>query len=851
MKRLLNKLNIRHSTKIGLYTAWLSIPAWILLFCLVLVFSVVFGTEIAWADYGLNYLAIPLMIVLVSTVLITLNQYIRIVKPKFLSYFLLAIHSIWATYVDVVTLPSEFNSFVMLINFLIGLGFLSPIAGFVKSVLMSLVLLALPPFYIYYFKIPVQGDEKAMIIFYIVGGLVIGVINHYSQKFRLELKKRLVETEEKSKAITRAEESDKQRAVLEELDKEKTTFFQNISHEFRTPLTLIMSPLKEIQRELGDNELVAIALRNANRLYRLVNQLLDYQKLSSGRKQVKLVPVNLGEFVVSISEHFKDFVKKKNINFTCEILPKEDVFIMGGVDSLEKILFNYLSNAYKFTQDDGDITIRLRKLNEHRVRVSVRDSGIGISEENQKRLFQVFSQVEDYASAQVEGSGLGLALVKEIAETLNGVADVRSTEGEGSTFFVEFPIHKMNRRASDGATVVPLPDGLDLEDYQPPPAELSDYQPKDWHLVEGSATAVEEDEGDAEIVYTSELILIIDDLKDMRDLLSKTFRRHGYRTITAADGADGIEKATKLTPSLVVVDWVMPLKSGVEVVEEMKDIENLQGVPTILLTAKTDEESKLYGKQVGASAYLGKPFDEIELMSTANNLLDLKRKELEVQKLNRDLSENVLKRFLPPALVDSIVKGEEKIDDSFKSSVVTALFVNVCSFTKISEQIGPQGIARLLNTYLTEMCEVIFEHEGTIDKIVGDEIMVIWGAPVSVDHDAQVQLAINCSIKMGEKLSELNEQWKSDNLPVIKHRIAVHNGPAVVGYFGGRRRTDYTAIGSTINMAQRIENVTPPGDVYFSSTVRDLLPKDIKWEQVGVFEFKGISSKELLFKIAV
>lgn len=378
--------------------------------------------------------------------------------------------------------------------------------------------------------------------------------------------------------------------------------------------------------------------------------------------------------------------------------------------------------------------------------------------------------------------------------------------------------------------------------------DFKTYRPKDWHIEKSGEFEIGDEPSDI-LEGDGELILVVDDLKDMRSLISRSLKKKNFRIVTASDGEEALCKARQHQPDLIIIDWMMPKKSGVDLIEDLKNEPGLSHIPTVLLTAKSDEESKLIGTKTGASAYMGKPFDELELFSTVDNLLNLKKGEKKIKELNRELSENVLKRFLPPTLVDSIASGKSKIDSSYSRHTITVMFTDICSFTSISDEVGPQKMAQILNMYLDEMTKVIFEFGGTIDKIMGDSIMAIWGAPEKLDDEEQISRAYNCSIEINKKLAELNTNWKAKNLPELNKRIGIHQGPAIVGYFGGRIRSDYTAIGRTINKAQRIESVATPGEIFISDVVRDILPESAKWEKAGTFDLKGVSKEETLYRI--
>ncbi|MBF0442072.1 MAG: sensor histidine kinase, partial [Oligoflexales bacterium] len=232
---------------------------------------------------------------------------------------------------------------------------------------------------------------------------------------------------------------------LQQMDRLKTNFFQNISHELRTPLTLILSPIENANMKYPGDKDISTALKNSSRLLRLVNQLLDFQKFSISEGHLVMSEVNLTDLIITIGDYFRETAKKRNIEFILKINDKayneeyiHQIFINGQIDALEKIVFNYLSNALKYVKENGLITLHLQHL-EGKAVISVTDNGIGISEENQKKLFRLFSQVEESASELYEGTGLGLALTKEFAAKMGGKVGVVSRPGKGSCFSVEFP----------------------------------------------------------------------------------------------------------------------------------------------------------------------------------------------------------------------------------------------------------------------------------------------------------------------------------------------------------------------------------------------------------------------------
>lgn len=623
---------------------------------------------------------------------------------------------------------------------------------------------------------------------------------------------------------------------LKVLDRQKTSFFQNMSHELRTPLTLILGPMESLRTSLPDNEDAAMATKNARRLLRLVNQLLDFQKLEAGKKELQLEPLNLSRFTHVIGDYFASACSTKDISFKVTqnsrpLRPEDRLMVLSEVDALEKVAFNFLSNALKYTPRGGHIELGLQPISGLRVRLLVVDSGPGISEEGKAKLFKVFSQVEASATREFEGTGLGLALVKSLVEEMGGSVGVQSALGHGATFFAELPLIESEVDGHHG-----------------------EFKARTWLLDDGGETGIEtspEEEG-SEALDTEgggQLVLIVDDLEDMRNLIGSALTKRGYRTLKAANGEQGYQLICERKPDLVISDWMMPKLTGPEMLSKMRANEEVATTPFVLLTAKSDEESKLIGTELGADIFLGKPFNDQELGSAVRNLLSLKSREKEVQQLNNYITEGVLKRYLPPTLIGDILSGELSMDKPAELRTVTVLFSDLEGFTSTSERLGPEGISAFLNRYLTLMNEVIFEHGGTIDKFIGDAIMVLFGAPQDMPSKDQALRAARCARAMQNAMKGLTEELQATaaSTPIMM-RIGIHYGPAVVGNFGSAQRSDYTAIGPTVNMASRIESSCPPGHVLVSDEVAHYLPADMV-EHAGEFSLKGIEGSATLHRI--
>ena len=398
---------------------------------------------------------------------------------------------------------------------------------------------------------------------------------------------------------------------LTQLSEQKNHFFQNISHELRTPLTLLLNPLQILLQKYPQENLLQIAQNNTKRLLNLVNQLLEFQKITQGKRQYHCQAVELISFVKQTSENFLPLCARKQIHFAIgidgvefkEIAAHQKIIIYVEVDALEKVLFNYLSNALKYTPQQGAVSVQLWR-EQDRVKISVVDNGVGIAKLDQSCLFKVFSQVDNADSRRFEGTGLGLALVKELAEGMGGSVGVRSEQGCGSEFFVYFPLYT-------GTEIV-----------------LEQFELKDWFVAEMdegknlSLTPIERKH-----TGNKEKILVVDDLAEMRQLLRYYLRTENYEVIEAPSAFEALVLAVSLKPDLIITDWMMSGMTGLDLLRELKSGEHTKTIPTIMHTAKNDAASKREGLQQGADAYLAKPFNGEELLSMVKNLLRLKSLE--------------------------------------------------------------------------------------------------------------------------------------------------------------------------------------------------------------------------------
>ena len=707
-------------------------------------------------------------------------------------------------------------------------------------------------------ELPLRSTARAlMVVPLIVDGKIIGSIsleqNSYEREWQaseIELAEAVASQAAIAVQQSRLYQTTRQQAErLIEADRLKTEFFQNISHEFRTPLTLMIGLLEEAVSSKVDLPLEqsAIALRNSRRLLRLVNQLLDLQRLDAGRMQPCFRPCNLVAFCRNIVESFTLYCQKKELNLVTE-LDDNCPSIYLDIERFDKVIYNLLSNAMKFTPAGGVITISVDKAGEYCL-LKVQDTGIGIRQEQIPFLFERFRQAEVSANRSYEGSGLGLALVKELVELHGGKVAVESVYGQGTTFKVWL---------QTGTTHLPVEQVLEVPaefDASKLAVELADVAAELEETEELQATAQEENiaqvNSQQDAVAT---ILMVDDNPDLRNYVSRIMRKYNFNVVLARNGSEGFEIAKIHHPNVIITDLMMPIVSGLDLIKMIREEQQLRGTPIILLTAKADEDTRIEMVERGADAYLSKPFNERELLAEVRNLLTLKENERRVQELNSYLTESVLRRFLPAEMVKRAAEGDLALDLNPKPRLVTVLFSDIVGFTQMSNILRSRRIAELLNEYLGEMTRAIFANGGTVDKFVGDAVMAIYGAPEKLAAHEQVRRAVASARAMLKALDKLNERWQNlgligDNeVPPVRFRCGIHQGSAVVGMFGNAERSDYTAIGPSVNIASRLQEAAEPNTILVSGTVANYID-DREISEYASLDLKGIDEAVLGFLV--
>lgn len=414
--------------------------------------------------------------------------------------------------------------------------------------------------------------------------------------------------------------SEKESLRLQQLDTFKTRFFANISHEFRTPLTVILGMVASLKKHhlqsahKEHDDAADMIHRNSRQLLNLVNQLLDLSRLEAGKLNLSPQNGDLVAFLRYEVESYHSYAESRQIkmHFDSEMPELPMAF---DQEKIQAICANLLSNALKFTPEGGSVAVRLRndavRLRDHereiqnrksQIVIQVSDTGIGIPEDQLDYIFDRFHQVDNSMTRKEEGTGIGLALVHELVKLMQGDIAVESTVGKGASFRITLP-------------------------YTPPQPQF-----ETWTLAKASpqvsgASSLSAPQGSEASRDDKQLplVLIVEDNADVRFYISQCVRQE-YRVALAENGAEGIQKAIELIPDIIISDVMMPEKDGFELCETVKNDERTSHIPIVLLTARADVESRIAGLKRGADAYLAKPFEPAELLIHLDNLVRLRRK---------------------------------------------------------------------------------------------------------------------------------------------------------------------------------------------------------------------------------
>jgi signal transduction histidine kinase/DNA-binding response OmpR family regulator len=434
----------------------------------------------------------------------------------------------------------------------------------------------------------------------LIVGLLIVVYKSLRSKNRLnrELSRQKEQLEEQRDQLIELSHQ------LEEATHAKLVFFTNISHDFRTPLTLVADPVEQLLADPsleGDRRrMLLLVQRNVQILLRLVNQILDFRRYETGKMEFTPVPLDLLQCFVGWNDSFQAAARRKHIHFSFDSVPDTDYHTQADAEKLERIYFNLLANAFKFTPENGKVTVRLAALQKDGApffRFTVANTGSLISAEHIRSIFDRFYKIDRHHT----GSGIGLALVKAFVEIHGGSISVESDERLGTVFTVDLPV----RTCEEGACVVTAP----MEESAPDRVD----------------SLLREDEAENLNDPSKPSVLVIDDNADIRAYVH-TLLNSEYSIIEAADGTEGIRKAMKYVPDVIISDVMMPGIDGIECCRRLKGELQTCHIPVILLTACSLDEQRIQGYAGGADSYISKPFSSQLLLTRIRNLIESRQR---------------------------------------------------------------------------------------------------------------------------------------------------------------------------------------------------------------------------------
>jgi PAS domain S-box-containing protein len=463
-------------------------------------------------------------------------------------------------------------------------------------------------------------------------------------------------------AGVRALEEGRRRAeALAELDAAKTAFFANVSHEFRTPLTLLLAPLEDVLRKseglsAADRERLTVAHHNGLRLLKLVNMLLEFSRIEAGRVQAVREPTDLAVFTAELASMFRSPVERAGMRLLVDCPPLSRPADIDR-DMWEKIVLNLLSNAFKFTHE-GEIAVSLRQVGQE-AELSVRDTGAGIPEEELPRLFERFHQVRGVRGRALEGTGIGLALVQELVKLHGGSIRAESAYGRGSTFVVSVPLGSAPQAAALGRAAPSASSGV-----SPYVAEASRWLLDPAPAAAGSPLNLPGKE--AGPAGARARVLVADDNGDMRQYL-RHLLEEAYEVEEVADGAAALAAARARPPDLVLADVTMPGLDGFGLLGELRGDARTKTMPVVLLSARAGEESRVEGLAAGADDYLVKPFSARELLARVGTHLEMARLRREAAHRESELRAEVRQaQEKAAAILESITDGFVALDSEWR-----------------------------------------------------------------------------------------------------------------------------------------------------------------------------------------
>ena len=575
--------------------------------------------------------------------------------------------------------------------------------------------------------------------------------------------------------------------AIELQNKVKDEFLANTSHELRTPLNGIIglaeSLIDGVAGQLPDKAIFDLSLlvSSSRRLSNLINDLLDFSQMKNQQITLQCHPVGLREVAEIVLALNQPLLAQKNIQLV-NAISAELPPVNADENRIQQILHNLIDNGIKFTENGRvEISARVAELPKmgKGMEIIVFDNGIGIEQKNLSRIFESFEQGDGSTARQYGGTGLGLAITKQLVELHGGEIRVESTIGIGSLFIFTLPISKAEQLEKS-------------ESSQERQTQISSRSIAQISVKTIDLPKFDDNQLDTtNVQYDIFKILIVDDEPINRQVLANYLSLQHYEIMEATNGIEAREiMETDFEPDMILLDVMMPKMTGLEVCRKIREQKSANELPILMLTAKNSVSDMIEGLEAGANDYLGKPISK-------NALLARIKTHIQLYKVNIAYS-----RFVPREFIQLLGK-KNVVDISLGDQIekeMTILFSDMRGFTSISEAMAPQENFDFLNAYLGQMEPIIYQHQGIIDKYIGDAIMALF--PTHADD------AVGGAIAMLKRLAKHNKLLNRAGFQPIKIGIGLHTGRLMLGAVGGQRRMDSTVISDAVNLAARIESMT-------------------------------------------
>ena len=583
-----------------------------------------------------------------------------------------------------------------------------------------------------------------------------------------------------------------QNIELKRLNQLKDEFLANTSHELRTPLhgiigladSLIDGATGKLPAKTAEN--LTMIANSGRRLLTLVNDILDFSKLKHNNIELQLKSLGLREIVDIVLVLSQPLVGQKEIELINSV-PVDLPGVEADENRLQQILYNLIGNAIKFTESGTvEITACEKDIDKSHpyISVTVSDTGIGISEDKLEQIFESFEQGDGSTARQYGGTGLGLAVTKQLVELHGGTIQVRSKVGEGSQFTFTLPEAKSPVKPGENQPLNQTKNRTSNQAVQPPLFPAVNPLSEPATELENASEILIQDGGEFKI-------LVVDDEPVNIQVIANNLSLQNYAITQATNGLEALQLIEEgFKPDLILLDVMMPRMTGYEVCHKLREKYLHSELPILMLTAKNQVTDLVEGLGSGANDYLSKPFSKQELLARIKT-------HLRLLKIN-----NAYGRFVPHDFLRFL--GHESIIDvklgDHVQKEMTVMFSDIRSFTTLSEEMSPQETFDFINRYLNQVSPIIRKHNGFIDKYIGDGIMALF--PRSAED------AVQCAIAMQKQVSLYNQELQQQGKVPINIGIGLHTGTLMLGTIGERERMESTVIADAVNLASRLEGLT-------------------------------------------